>query len=62
MNLSVKYIQKPAMITTVAVSINFYCLTTGVQHFLLQNSVQLGLLLKEQEAVYIYGDQVEPGE
>lgn len=50
------------MINTAAVGIDFYCLTTVVQHFLLQNSVQLGPLLTEHETIYIYGDQVEPAE
>ena len=50
------------MITTVAVSINFYCVTKAVQHFSLQNSVQLGPLLKEYETIFIYGGQVEPAE
>lgn len=62
MNLSVKYLLKTAMITTVAVSINFYCLTKAVQHFSLQNSVQIGPLLKEHETMYIYGGRVEPAE
>ena len=35
------------MINIVAVSIDFYCLTIVVQHFLLQNTVQLGPLLTE---------------
>ena len=50
------------MINIVAVSIDFYCLTIVVQHFLLQNTVQLGPLLTEHETIYIYGDQVESTE